>query len=79
MIYADRSINIQELKRFEIDAVTIKKFMTDYLHLINSQAYICVLTQHSMGGNEYGKSGHVSIFNLLMHLMMLLKYKFSRD
>ena len=29
-----------------------------------------------MGGNEYGKSGHLYIFTLLKHLMMLLKYKF---
>ena len=26
-----------------------------------------------MGGNEYGESGHLSIFTLLKHLMMLLK------
>ena len=27
-----------------------------------------------MGENEYGESGHLSIFTLLKHLMMLLKY-----
>ena len=27
-----------------------------------------------MGENEYGKSGHLSIFTLLKHLMMLLKF-----
>ena len=26
------------------------------------------------GGNEYGESGHLSIFTLLKHLMMVLKY-----
>ena len=31
-----------------------------------------------MWGNEYGKSGHLSIFTLLKHLMMLLKYKIVR-
>ena len=31
-----------------------------------------------MGGNEYGKSSHWSIFTLLKHLMMLLKYNFFR-
>ena len=31
-----------------------------------------------MGGNEYGKSGHLSIFTLLKHLMMILKYNFFR-
>ena len=30
-----------------------------------------------MGGNEYGESGHLSIFTLLKNLMMLLKYNFS--
>ena len=35
-----------------------------------------ILTQQSIGGNEYGKSGHLSIFTLLEHLMMLLKYNF---
>ena len=32
--------NSQEYKRFEIDAVTIKKSMTEYHILINSQAYL---------------------------------------
>ena len=36
--------------------------MTEYHHFINSQAYLFILTQQSMGGNEYGKSGHLSIF-----------------
>ena len=35
-----------------------------------------------MGENEYmvnlGHSGHLSIFTLLKHLMMLLKYNFFR-
>ena len=29
-----------------------------------------------MGENEYGKSGPLSIFTLLKHLIMLLKYQF---
>ena len=33
------SINSQEYKRSEIDAVTIKKSMTEYHHLINCQTY----------------------------------------
>ena len=28
------------------------------------------------GENEYGESGHLCIFTLLKHLMMLLKYNF---
>ena len=35
-----RSINSQECKSIEIDAVTIKKSMTEYHHLINDQAYL---------------------------------------
>ena len=31
-----------------------------------------------MGENEYGKSGHLSIFTPLKHLMMLLKYSCFR-
>ena len=30
-----------------------------------------------MGENEYFESGHLSIFTLLKHLMMLLQYNFS--
>ena len=30
-----------------------------------------------MGENEYGKSGHLSIFILLKHLMMHVEYNFS--
>ena len=37
---SDRSINSQEFTRFEIDAVPIKKSMTEYHHLINTQAYV---------------------------------------
>ena len=38
-----------------------------------------ILTQLSMGENEYGESGHLSIFTLLKHLMMLLKYNFFQS
>ena len=31
-----------------------------------------------MGENEYGESGHLAIFTLLKHWMMLLKYNFFR-
>ena len=36
----DGSINSQEYKSFEMDAVPIKKPMTEYHHLPNSQVYI---------------------------------------
>ena len=64
--------------RFEIDAVTIKKCMTEYHHLINGQVDLYILTQQSMGGNYYGKSGHLSIFISLKHLMVLLRCNFVR-
>ena len=72
----DGSINSQECKRFDIGAVTIKKSMIEYHNLINHQAYL-ILTQQSIGGNEYGESGHLYIFTSLKHLMMLFQYKFS--
>ena len=30
-----------------------------------------------MGDNEFGKSDHLSIFTLVKHLIMLLKYLFQ--
>ena len=36
------------------------------------------LTQQSMGGNEYGKSGYLSLCTLFKHLMMLLKCFFFK-
>ena len=40
MICSDGSINSQDYKSFEMDAVTIiKKSVTEYHHLINRQAY----------------------------------------
>ena len=47
--------------------------MTEYHHLLNRQAYGLCLTQQSVEENEYGKSGHLSIFTSLKHLMMILK------
>ena len=70
-----RRVNKQPgMQSFEIDAVTIKKSMTEYHHWIN------VLAAHlfsSLWGKwVHGESGHLSIFTLLKHLMMLLKYNF---
>ena len=36
---SDGSINIQEYKSFELDAVTIKIYMAEYHHLINCRVY----------------------------------------
>ena len=49
----------------------------DWISSFNIQSVLpFILTQQSMGGNEYGQSGHLSIFTLLKHLIMFLKYKF---
>ena len=51
------AINSQECKSFEIDTVTIKKSMTEYHHLINSQGLVTFYSNAAVyGGNEYGKS-----------------------
>ena len=53
--------------------------MTELISSFNKQSGLpFILTQQSMGDNEYGKSGHLSIFTLLKHLMMLLKNNFIR-
>ena len=66
------------MQSFETDAVTIKKSMTEYHHLNMKQSGLpFILIQQYMGENEYEKSGHLSIFTILKHLMVLLKYKIS--
>ena len=56
-------INSQELFFFEIYAVSIKIPMIEYHHLINGLVdHYFILTQQSMGRNEYGISGHLHIF-----------------
>ena len=73
-----RWINKQpEMQKFEIDAVTIKKSMTKYHHVIKQSGLPIIQHSSLRGENEYhGKSGHLSIFTLLKHLMVLLTYKF---
>ena len=39
VLCSEGSVNIQECKSFEIDAVTIKKSMTKYHHWINGLAH----------------------------------------
>ena len=51
--------------------------MTEHHDLINRQTLWFVLTQQSMGYNEYSKSGHLLTFASLKHLLMLLICKFS--
>ena len=50
--------------------------MTEYHYLINRQAYNLFFTAVCRE-NEYGKSGHLSIFTSLKQLMMLLKCNIS--
>ena len=75
-------MNSQEYKSFEIDTVTIKISMTEYHHLINCQTYNvhCMVYSNTAvyEGNEYDKSGHLSIFTSLKHVMVLLRCKFFR-
>ena len=73
---SEGSINSHECKSFEIDAVTIKKSMIEYYHWINDLAHH--LFEHSSGKWVHGESGHLSIFTVLKHLMMLLKYNVFR-
>ena len=39
--------------------------------------YIVQLTQYYMGENEYGKSGHLSIFTYFKHLLLKLIFRAS--
>ena len=51
---SDRSINSQEYKSFEIDAVTINRYMIEYDHLIGCQAYRLFNNKKPVyGGNGY--------------------------
>ena len=60
---SDGPINSQECKSFEIYAVTIKIFMTEYHHWINGQAH---LFQHSSLRGEMKKTYPVTcLFSLL--------------
>ena len=51
----------------------------DWISPLNKRSGLpFILTQKSMRENEYGESGHLSIFTLLKHLMMLLEYNYFR-
>ena len=40
-------VNSQECKSFEIDAVTVKKSLTEYHHWINGRAHHFILIQYT--------------------------------
>ena len=60
---------------------SLSRYLYEYewiLPLNKPSDLLFILTQQSiMGGHEYSKSDHLSIFTSLKHLMMLLKCKFS--
>ena len=50
----------------------------DWISPLNKRSgWSFILTQQSMGRNEYGISGHLHIFAFLKHLMVLLRCNFS--
>ena len=50
--------------------------MTEYHHLTNHKAYGFILTQQSMGGIEYGKSGSLVYFHFFEALNDAFKVQF---
>ena len=59
---SDGPINSQEYESFEIYAVTIKIFLTEFHHWINGQAHLC---QHSSLRGETKKTNPVTCLFLL--------------
>ena len=50
----------------------------DWISPLNKAVWLTIYSNTVVyGGNEYGESGHLSIFTVLKHLMMLLKYNFQ--
>ena len=81
--FSDGSINSQEYKRFEIHVVTIKISMTDYHHSINCFLVYANTAVYGGGGggdDEYGQSGHLSIFTslYLKTLFIIVEAPFKR-
>ena len=65
VVYNDvqRVNNSQKHKSFEINAVTMKISMTAWISPLNIQSgWPFILPLQSMGGNEYGISGHLHNF-----------------
>ena len=67
-------------KSYKIDAVTIKT-ICDWISSFIKQSGLTFYfhtAQQSVGEMSTDESGHLSIFTLLQHLMMLLTYTFFR-
>ena len=60
---SDGSINNQEYKSFAIDAVTIKKSMTEYSSFNKTVGLTLYSNTAVYGGNQYGKSGSLVYFH----------------
>ena len=73
---SDGSINSQGYKSFDMFCSHYQDIYDGISPLNKRSGSPFILAQQSMGGNEYGKSGHLSIFTVLKHLMMLLKCNF---
>ena len=75
---SDGPLNSQEYKSFEIYVVSIKISMTEY-HLLNKRSgRPFILTQQSIGRNEYGISGHLHIFCFFEALNGAFEVQFFR-
>ena len=62
----------QECKSFEMNAVTIKNSMTELSSFKKQSGLPFILkntADYGLNLNEYGNSGHLSIFTLLKHLI----------
>ena len=77
VLYDDGPLNSQEYKSFDIYVVSIQISMTEY-QLNKRSGRPFILTQQSMGRNDYGIFGNLHIFTFLKHLMVLLRCNFFR-
>ena len=75
---SDGSINSQEYKGFW-NLWSHYQDIYDWISPLNKPSDLWfILTLQSVGRNEYGKFGHLSIFTSLKHLIMLLECNFSQ-
>ena len=74
-------VQMDQLTARNTKVFKLMQSLSRYLWLNITTEITVWLTSYSntvvYGENEYGESSHLSIFTLLKHLMMLLKYKFS--
>ena len=74
-VLMDQWKNSQKYKSFEIDSHY--QDIYDWISPFNKPSDLWfILPQQSIGGNEHGKFGHLTIFASLKHLMILLTRNF---